>query len=310
MHPRRCADDTNPSSTPLGYPIALRNANCHDQPSAAPCSAVAVWGQRYPPCVPSCGRCPLTHQQRGQNADRLTGVARPLQRESHQVHACCTQGDGMRSQPAHHPTLSQGPYAGRGRRGPPFAPALPLCTPTPATHNSNINLPSRAGVLQGAVPANTASLPTATPWSLTPISAPHIQSGLHRRTPWVWRTCEQWAMGSATATVSQSNRGEKKKEDAKRCVPRRQAPRCRSRDHGRKSHMLPGEWRCRCTAEAARGPRSPSGDIPRPEYTRAPQSPHHQRWWLFWSMKGGELPSTRMVWKTRRTSAAVLAHGV
>lgn len=69
-------------------------------------------------------------------------------------------------------------------------------------------MPSRASPGATGSRVQTASFPMQTPWSLAPISAPHIQAGLLRTTAWVRSTwgiwmyvhCKQkWVSGEAVA---------------------------------------------------------------------------------------------------------------
>ena len=52
-------------------------------------------------------------------------------------------------------------------------------------------MPSRASPGLTGSRVQTASFPIHTPWSLAPISAPHIQAGLLRMTAWV---CSTWGI--------------------------------------------------------------------------------------------------------------------
>lgn len=54
------------------------------------------------------------------------------------------------------------------------------------------SMPSRASSELTVSRVQTASLPIQTPWSLAPISAPHIQAGLLRITAWVCSSCGIW----------------------------------------------------------------------------------------------------------------------
>lgn len=54
------------------------------------------------------------------------------------------------------------------------------------------SMPSRASSALTVSRVQTASLPIQTPWSLAPISAPHIQAGLLRITAWVYSSCGIW----------------------------------------------------------------------------------------------------------------------
>lgn len=59
-----------------------------------------------------------------------------------------------------------------------------------AAHRTK-SMPSRASPgVRGSL-VHTASFPIQTPWSLAPISAPHIQAGLLRMTAWV---CSTWGI--------------------------------------------------------------------------------------------------------------------
>lgn len=59
------------------------------------------------------------------------------------------------------------------------------------THRTR-SMPSRASSVFTVSRVQTASLPIQTPWSLAPISAPHIQAGLLRTTPCVYSACGIW----------------------------------------------------------------------------------------------------------------------